>query len=108
MSGYIHLAGDSVEDTTKDQASKEALLSADSEHDQWSDEQTSTRARSNLRGVVYIALVLLLVNVLVWAIAGSKLRTIYHTIQDNLDVVDTRLLPRPDVGNGVKLTAQSP
>ena len=105
MSGYMPLARDSVEDTNKHHGSKEALLSPEY---QWADEQESSKSRSSLRSVVYIALALLLVNVLVWATAGSKLRTIYHTIQDNLDLVDTRLLPRPDVGNGVKLTAQSP
>ncbi|KAI1794445.1 hypothetical protein LXA43DRAFT_1059266 [Ganoderma leucocontextum] len=103
MSGYIPLARDSVEDTNKD---AEVVPSLDSEHHHWADEK-SHRPRSNYSRVIYVALALLLVNVLVWAFAASKLKTIYETIEDNLDVVDTRMLPRPDAGNGVKLSVQS-
>ncbi len=103
MSGYIPLARDSVEDTNND---AEVVPSRDPDHYHWADEKAH-QPRSNHTRVVYIALALVLVNVLVWALAASKLKTIYDTIQDNLDVVDTRMLPRPDAGNGVKLSVQS-
>ncbi|PIL23346.1 hypothetical protein GSI_14657 [Ganoderma sinense ZZ0214-1] len=100
MSGYLPLARDSVEDTNKD---GEVVPSIDSEP--WADEK-SRQPRSTYTFAVYVALALVLVNVLVWAFAASKFKTIYDTIQDNLEVVDTRMLPRPDAGNGVKLSVQ--
>ena len=102
MSDYIPLARDIVENTNKD---GEAVASLDSGDYHWIDEKPY-RSQNNYDHVVYVALVLVLVNVLVWAFAASKLKTIYDTIQDNLDVVDTRMLPRPDAGNGVKLSDQ--
>lgn len=102
MSGYIPLARDSVEDTNKD---GEATPSLESDHCHWTDEK-SHQPRSNYSRVFYVALALVLVNVLVWTFAALKLKTIYDTVQDNLDIADTRILPRPDAGNGVKLSGQ--
>ena len=102
MSGYIPLARDSVEDTNTNAG---VVSSLDPDHHHWADKK-SYQPRNNYTRVVYIALALVLVNVLILAFAASKLKNIYDTIQDNLDVVDTRMLPRPDAGNGVKLSVQ--
>ncbi|KAM5537666.1 hypothetical protein V8D89_008744 [Ganoderma adspersum] len=104
MSGYIPLARDSVEEID---TNAEVVPSLDPDnHHHWANEKMH-QPRSNYARVVYVVLALMLVNVLVWAFAASKFKTIYDTIQDNLDVVDTRMLPRPDAGNGVKLSVQS-
>nr|VWP02647.1 DHA14-like major facilitator [Ganoderma boninense] len=101
MSGYLPLARDSIEDTNK---GGEVVPLMESDH--WADEKPRQPQRNYARAV-YVALALVLVNVLVWAIAAWKLAAIYDTIRANLDVVDTRMLPRPDAGNGVKLSVQS-
>lgn len=46
---------------------------------------------------------LLVVNVLAWVFASVRLKGIYHAIQESLDIVDTRSLPRPDTGNGLEV-----
>ena len=51
--------------------------------------------------LVCVIITLVVMNVLTWIVASVRANTIYHAINQNMDVVDTHLLPRPDTGNGL-------
>ena len=56
-----------------------------------------------MRGTIYIVMGLLTLNIITWIFTTVLLGAIHSKIRESLDLTDTRLLPRPGTGNGVKL-----
>ena len=84
-------------------------LTKDAEYDQdehdaalteTSSEQPHCKRRDT--ALIYGIVSLLIINVLVWVFASVQLKTIYYAIQENLDWTETRMLSRPEVGNGLE------
>ena len=60
------------------------------------------RSIAVLRRVLIITLVV--INILVWVGGLLRLRYIYYTLKELVDPSDTRVLPRPDVHNGLNVS----
>ena len=58
--------------------------------------------KTNDRALILAIVALLFVNILAWAFASIRMKAIYHAIEANLDVAETRSLPRPDTRNGLE------